>query len=273
MTSYVQALVIMVLSALPLASLGTQECTVTTVVDWATQPVQYGEETLSAAVPEAAEPAVFNHPQTLLVNSDGLLYVPDPVNKRILVFDASGKYQKSLALGKESKDKRQSYIVQSMAMDAEGNVYILNEASHDIEVYSNRGRLVQRVPHVPVGVEGLGVGKDGNIYLFGMDPRVPLEVLGKEGRVIPRDRYKYDIGDLLSYTPYRVLARTFPGRTQFTLLRNKHVIATCVVDMLMSEDGGTYLTREGVFYFFAFDPYPTKDLNVVKVIFKTGNQQ
>lgn len=98
------------------------------------------------------DPGEFNYP-THLCFAQGLLYVTDTMNNRVQIFDAQGLLQplqigsRGLLLGNLVRPK-------GVAVDGEGNVYIVESYYDSLLVFSPRGEFL-----MPIGGTGTATGR------------------------------------------------------------------------------------------------------------------
>ena len=86
------------------------------------------------------EPGQFLFPTYLAVDDTGNLYVTDTLNSRVQVFDANGKYVKTLgqrgsAWGMFDKPK-------GVALDTFGNVYVADSGWSNVQIFNPKGQVL-----------------------------------------------------------------------------------------------------------------------------------
>jgi len=105
----------------------------------------------------------FSSPQSVAFDANGNIFVADTGNKRIQKFTASGVYLTQWATG--------SYGVNSLAVDAGGNVYADQPGSGFFKVYDGNGNSVGIAGAWGIGngeatwSSGVAVDSSGNVYL------------------------------------------------------------------------------------------------------------
>lgn len=98
------------------------------------------------------EPGEFNFP-TYLALAKGELYVTDTMNSRVQVLDAATG-QSKLIIGERGLNMGNLVRPKGVAVDSEGNVYII-ESFHDyLLVFNRKGELL-----MPIGGTGDGIGQ------------------------------------------------------------------------------------------------------------------
>ncbi len=117
--------------------------------------VRFGEETLK-------------NPQDLRMGPDGLLYIADTGNKRILVVTREGDFVR------EIKDKKNFKTPSGVYVDADLNVYVADESSRAVLVYDQKDKLIRtwnKPTHplfgetAPYKPRKLVIDKRGNLYI------------------------------------------------------------------------------------------------------------
>jgi sugar lactone lactonase YvrE len=91
-------------------------------------------------------PTAFYGPRGIALGPDGLLYITDTGNKRIVVYTQDGRYVRQWGLGGAEPEQLDEPI--GIAVDADGAVYVADTRNHRIQVYDTRGRHLRswRVP-------------------------------------------------------------------------------------------------------------------------------
>jgi len=84
-------------------------------------------------------PPQFDHPLGVLVVPDGMIYVADGYNNRIVVLDHDGLV--STAWGKEGVKRRQFSQPRALARDHFGNIWVLDSLNSRVQNFSNAGKF------------------------------------------------------------------------------------------------------------------------------------
>jgi sugar lactone lactonase YvrE len=101
----------------------------------------------------------FYGPRGVAVGPDGNLYVTDTGNKRVVVFDANGGYQREISSGVSPTRKAPDYPFTQpgelnepigIAVDSAGNVYVADTNNRRIQKFSPTGQPAAQWP-VPAG--------------------------------------------------------------------------------------------------------------------------
>ncbi|MEX2541367.1 MAG: protein kinase [Trueperaceae bacterium] len=112
---------------------------------------------------------LFNEPRVLAVGADGAVYVLDFGNRQVQRFDPDGQYQTRWAfkLGGEQEGMR---VLDGLALDAAGNLYISDASGSKVRKVSVEGKLSQSFA-VEAGqgessesLLDLGIDEQGNLY-------------------------------------------------------------------------------------------------------------
>ncbi len=82
----------------------------------------------------------FNYPVDLAVSADGQLYVNDSLNFRVQVFDARGKWLRSVGRPGDSSGCFQRS--KGLALDGEGNLYVVDALFDTVQVFDPQGRFL-----------------------------------------------------------------------------------------------------------------------------------
>jgi hypothetical protein len=91
---------------------------------------------------------VFDHPADVAWDADGNIFVADGIgdNTRIAKFTKDGVFTKSW--GSRGTEPGQFAGVDSLAVDAQGNVYAADSGNHRIQVFDNNGTFKTEITHV-----------------------------------------------------------------------------------------------------------------------------
>jgi tripartite motif-containing protein 71 len=153
--------------------------------------------------------------------ADGSFYVLDPGNHRIQAFDKDRTFVR--AWGSLGTDPGQFIDPVGLAVDADGNVNVLDDKRNVIETYSPKGEVVRTIVAYPDAVganEGsndLVVGPNGHLYLSMASP----------GRVVELDRdgaFVRDYGKGLFGEQAGDMAVDSAGRLYATQAMSEHSI-------------------------------------------------
>jgi hypothetical protein len=86
----------------------------------------------------------FLQPSDVAVGQDGLIYVVDGVNNRVVVFDRSGKL--SFSFGSKGSGRGQFNAPLGITTDRGGNVYIADTGNRRVQIFTARGSVTSIVP-------------------------------------------------------------------------------------------------------------------------------
>lgn len=110
------------------------------------------------------------HPQWIAVDSDGDIYVSDPVRASVFVIYPGGERDVHRELHLRSRPGKEGFV--SVAAGSDDSIYVLNSGSGKLDTYSPRFRLTQSwEPVSGTGDAGsrwgpVVMGPDGNLYIF-----------------------------------------------------------------------------------------------------------
>jgi uncharacterized protein (TIGR03663 family) len=127
---------------------------------------------------DAQKDSKFYGPRGVAVGPDGNVYVTDTGNKRVVIFDANGKYLRQISSGLNSTNVNAAFNQPGqmnepigVAVDAQGNVYVADSLNKRIQKFDGQGKPVAQWP---VPGEGwspgpylepfLAVDAQGNVY-------------------------------------------------------------------------------------------------------------
>jgi outer membrane protein assembly factor BamB len=118
---------------------------------------------------------------------DGSFFVLDPGNRRVQAFDAKRKFLR--AWGEFGRDPGQFTDPVSLAIDADGNVNVLDAVRGVIETYTAEGEVVRTIDTFPDeigptdGANQLAIGPNGHFYVSVISPNEVAE-LDRDGRLV-----------------------------------------------------------------------------------------
>jgi outer membrane protein assembly factor BamB len=118
---------------------------------------------------------------------DGSFFVLDVGNRRVQAFDAKRTFLR--AWGSFGSEPGRFLDPVSIAVDADGNVNVLDDVRQVIEVFSPRGKVVRTVPAFPAqvrpneGANQLQVGPSGHFFVSVVFPNLIAE-LDRDGSLV-----------------------------------------------------------------------------------------
>jgi predicted CXXCH cytochrome family protein len=89
----------------------------------------------------------FNMPSDVAVGRDGVLYVLDGVNHRVVVYDAEGRSQ--FQFGSHGAGVGQFAYPLGIAAGPEGDIYVADSGNHRLQVFTAEGKWVEAIPLAP----------------------------------------------------------------------------------------------------------------------------
>ena len=106
------------------------------------------------------QPGVFFFPSGITTGPDGKIFVSDGDNRRVQVFDKTGKFLHFI---------NTSGVPRGIDMDAKDRVYVVDTLAHNVSVYTTDGKSV-----VQFGAQGFGPGQFNfpNGVAIGPDQRI-----------------------------------------------------------------------------------------------------
>jgi len=133
----------------------------------------------------------FNRPSDVAVTADGSFYVSDGYgNNRVMNFDASGKFL--LKWGEKGNTPGKFDLLHGIALDAAGNVYVVDRSNHRIQVFERNGKFrAEWKGEYLVSPQDIKIGRDGNAYIADNGSEKPpdhtgIVILGPDGTFIQR---------------------------------------------------------------------------------------
>jgi len=93
----------------------------------------------------------FLQPSDVAVGKEGLIYVVDGVNNRVMVFDGSGKAL--FSFGTSGSDPGQFNAPLGITIDRSGSVYIADTGNRRVQIFTPRGNCKSVVPIAAAGGE------------------------------------------------------------------------------------------------------------------------
>lgn len=121
-----------------------------------------------------ADPEAFYGPRGIALGPDGLLYITDTGNKRIVVYKQNGDFVRQWGAGGAGPGELDEPV--GIAVDTRGTVYVADARNHRIQVFTSRGVPVRRWTVDGWTAEGrtepyVDVDASGNVYVT--DPSGP----------------------------------------------------------------------------------------------------
>lgn len=110
------------------------------------------------------------HPQWIAVDSDGDIYVSDPVRASVFVIYPGGEKDVHRELHLRTRPGKEGFV--SVAAGSDDSIYVLNSGSGKLDTYSPRFRLMQSWAPAWGGTDSgshpgpVVMGPDGNLYIF-----------------------------------------------------------------------------------------------------------
>lgn len=119
---------------------------------------------------------------------DDSLYVCDVDSGQVIVFDKkSGQEQRRI--GTKGSDKGQLFLPSSLAVDADGNVYVSDTGNSRVEKFNSRGEFAQQFGEIGLTIgqfvrpKGIGVDRQGRIYV--VDAAFEnVQIFDREGKLL-----------------------------------------------------------------------------------------
>src|SRR5271169_873769 len=93
------------------------------------------------------------HPQWIAVDSDGDIYVSDPVRASVFVIYPGGEKDTHRELHLKTRPGKEGFV--SVAAGNDDSIYVLNSGSGKIDAYSPRFRLMQSWAPAPGGADSV----------------------------------------------------------------------------------------------------------------------
>ena len=107
------------------------------------------------------------HPQWIAVDSDGDIYVSDPVRASVFVIYPGGEKDIHRELHLRTRPGKEGFV--SVAAGSDDSIYVLNSGSGKLDTYSPRFRLMHSWEPASGSGNHAGpvvMGPDGNLYIF-----------------------------------------------------------------------------------------------------------
>jgi YYY domain-containing protein len=158
--------------------------------------INLGDDTAAA---DPQRDSKFFGPRGVAVGPDGSVYVTDTGNKRVLIFDAGGVFQRKIDSGMSPTQKGPEYPFSKpgelnepigISVDKDGNVYVADTNNHRIQKFDNTGKPVAQWPVQDPGWKPgpflepfLGVDGAGNVYATAPSGSTVLK-FGPDGKLL-----------------------------------------------------------------------------------------
>ncbi len=116
----------------------------------------------------AASPQGFYGPRGVALGSDGLLYITDTGNKRVVVYQQTGRYVRQWGVGGSGVGELDEPV--GIAVGRNGHVYVADARNRRIQVFSQAGKPLRRWPLASESKEGrmepyVAVDRRGRVYV------------------------------------------------------------------------------------------------------------
>lgn len=178
----------------------------------------------------------------LIVSDDGLIYVADTWNHRILVLDAGGQIVRELGLSGQLTDIGNSvdpapepglfFGPRSVAV-ADGEIYVTDTGNERVQVFSSDGTFLRAFggygtePGKLLEPVGIAIGPDGNVWVADSG-NSRLSVFTRDGapvRQIPMASWETqgDLQNFLRFGPDGLLYATSPGAGVVEVVQGERV--------------------------------------------------
>lgn len=240
-------------------------CDETRIIQW-----NFGERSDTQDYSGAGSSEINNRPRSITLDSKGDIYVGDSVNYQVVKFGNKGAHLLTVPLQKPlGKEPSLGYVISSMTVDNDDNLYVLNFYERRIEVYSPNGKFKRQFAIALSDPENMysnkvDIGLDGNVYVYR-----PFFIKGKGsiyskgGRVIKENLEEsspnyFKDEKFIRYNGYRLGIENKPVNgdivDMITLIKNNKPVGICGPLHLVS-DSSYYIDKDGnIFLFEAAKP-------------------
>lgn len=188
----------------------------------------------------------------IIVSDDGLIYVADTWNHRVLVLDSGGQIVRELGLSGELTDIENSpdpspepglfFGPRSVAV-ADGEIFVTDTGNERVQVFATDGTFLRAFggygsePGKLLEPVGIAIGPDGNVWVADSG-NSRLSVFTRDGDVVaqvPMTSWETqgDLRNLLRFGPEGLLYATSPGSGVVEVVQGDRVEA-----VTRSGDGG-----------------------------------
>ena len=115
---------------------------------------------------DAPENQVFSHTTNVAIGPDGTVYVVDPGNFQVLIFDSQGKFVRNFGRQGEGPGEFQEAV--AIAVDKDGQPVVFDTGTKKMNVFSPQGDLVREARFAP-NIQAIlqsSIFDNGNIVLL-----------------------------------------------------------------------------------------------------------
>ena len=145
---------------------------------------------------EGTNDGQFDNPTGIAIDSDGNVHVSDSKNNRIQVFYSNGTYKGQFGNGGAGGGAGAGELStpQGIVLDSDGNVYVVDNFNHRIQIFDKYGVFQIQYGKIPLGMadgdfstpRGITMDSDGNVYVADAG-RARIQ------QFAPRPSYTFDI--------------------------------------------------------------------------------
>lgn len=238
-------------------------CEVETVIDWTQYSLQPHEVSLEENYnPEWSEPEETARPTSLAVDPKGNVYIPDPANKRILVYEKDTRTVKEIKLrGVDAYD----VVLFGIGLTSSGTIIVANKSVSKVQKYAMSGKLLDEFdwdPFYPVRIE---TKNDKKIYIFRPYAQEPLDQFDRDGYPIYPATKDYREERVDQYYGYTIEARGYGKRSRLNVYRGDKLVLNCS-NLHLDDEIPPFLSKNGYLYFMSFHRSSNKKFQINRLL-------
>jgi len=238
------------------------QCVYSKVIEWPKYEVHLQEVSLDKNYkPEWSDPGQLAGPTSIAVDTQKNVYVSDPVNRRIIVFNDSDKSIKTINIQGPKKDKM---LLFNVGINSKGIIIVANKSTKQIQKYDKSGRLLQQFPWDPFYPAAIETTKDGRIFLLRPNSTKPLDQFDSRNNPIYPATINYQKQNTDQHRGFTVKVRGYGKLSKLEVLKDGSSLLKCS-NLNLEDQVPPVITEDGYLYYMIFSLKDMKRFNISRI--------